>query len=267
MRRRQLFQFSEQMWLPKALRQSLARFLDSPHDVVQSSTAFAPLIDSVCDAAGTTHVVDLSSGAARVFLSLVRSLRGCSAKSWSVVLSDPYPDRDAADQIARGGDAELHYELAPTDATCVPEDLNGVRTFVSRFHRLPPAQARAALRDAFDKHQGICVLEWSRNSVLGLATAALFSLLLPLVAPFLRPINKWQFVWTYLLPIVPAMALWDLLVMQLRTYSRAEYEAMTAALTGTDYSWRVETVALRGVPYAVDCFIGLPLAATAQRSA
>jgi hypothetical protein len=260
MRRLQLFQFKDQTWLPGAWRDALEFFHAAQHRLVKSPRAFASVVDRVCMEAGTTSIVDLESGSGGAFLSMLRQLRAQAPRPWHCVMTDHAPDGRTAAKISKRGADELRYESAPVDATRVPEALTGVRTFVSSFRDLHPLAARAALRDAFDKRQPVLVLELTKNSVLSLATVLVFPALFWLMLPFLRPRRLSQLFFVYLCPILPAMAFWDALVANRRTYSRAQYQQMTADLKADDYRWQVQGLKVLGVPYEVDCLVGTPVA-------
>ena len=72
----------------------------------------------------------------------------------------------------------------------------------------------------------------------------LFSPLTVLImTPFIRPFRLGRIVFTYLIPIVPLIVLWDGLVSSLRTYSVAEMKAMVAKLDNADsFEWEIERV-------------------------
>src|SRR5262245_54392038 len=110
----------------------------------------------------------------------------------------------------------------PVDATRVPDELPGFRTMFSAFHHFRPEQASAVLADAVRMRQGIGVFEGTQRRPLALLLMLLVPLAVLITTPFIRPFRWSRLLWTYLIPIVPIVALFDALVSCLRTYSIEE---------------------------------------------
>ena len=66
------------------------------------------------------------------------------------------------------------------------------------------------------------------------------------------PRDRGRWLWTYALPAVPALYLWDGLVSHLRTYTPAELRQLADAATAPGYTWDVGTTGdgtyLLGIP-------------------
>jgi hypothetical protein len=71
---------------------------------------------------------------------------------------------------------------------------------------------------------------------------------------------------TYLVPIVPLLALWDGLVSCLRTYSTDELSQMVAAISEPHWRWEISRVKVRSLPFEVTCLLGYPEAGEASGS-
>ena len=87
-----------------------------------------------------------------------------------------------------------------------------MRTLFSALHHFPAHLAQAILRDAAQKRVPIGVFEATERSVAEVVAMTFAPLSALLSTPFIRPLRAARFLWTYLVPIVPAMALWDGLV-------------------------------------------------------
>jgi alpha-beta hydrolase superfamily lysophospholipase len=124
------------------------------------------------------------------------------------------------------------------------------------------------LRDAVATRRGIAVFEASeRHPVMALAMP-----LMPLatwaITPFLRPLRLGRLVFTYLLPLVPALVFWDGVVSCLRTRNPAELRALAAdALAGAStlpedtalgYRFEVGRDRVRGLPTRITWLVGYP---------
>ena len=139
-------------------------------------------------------------------------------------------------------------------------ELSGFRTIFSAFHHLRPDQARAVLQGAVARGEGIGVFECADRNPLILVLGALTTpIRVLLTAPFIQPFRWSRLFWTYLVPLLPLVLAFDVVVSCLRFLQRAggTHEA-TAGLDS--YQWNIGT--LRGKPalIRITYLIGVPLA-------
>ena len=80
-----------------------------------------------------------------------------------------------------------------------------------------------------------------------------------LVTPLIRPFRWSRLLWTYLIPLVPMITLFDGLVSCLRTYSVQELHDLTARLGTNDYLWDIGTVKSKTAPIPITYLIGVPI--------
>jgi hypothetical protein len=137
-----------------------------------------------------------------------------------VTLTDKYPNLEARESVDEETSGVVTYLESPVEALDVPPNLKGFRTLFTAFHHFRPDAARAVLADAVSKDEGIGIFEYTERNWLiwGLPTL-LIPLFVWLCTPFIRPFRWRRLVWTYLVPIVPIVALWDGFISNLRTYS------------------------------------------------
>jgi hypothetical protein len=172
-----------------------------------------------------------------------------------VTLTDLYPNRAAFARAAAATDGAVAGWDAPVDARAVPPELTGVRTVFDALHHFRPADARALLADAQARRQPIVVVEGTRrrlSSLLGMLLVPLFVLLL---TPRIRPFSWTRLLFTYVVPLVPLLVLWDGVVSCLRSYRLAELRALTAGLDA-GYRWEAGEYKVRGA--AVTFLVGQP---------
>lgn len=239
MRRIQWFEIHDSTWCPGIWRECLQDMLSffartfHPYDVV------AWRLWEAMSRAGTPRIVDLCSGAGAPALGIQRALREHCIEL-SLVLTDKYPHPGACRQRFMPGGGDLHMMEEPVDATAVPKELQGFRTLFTAFHHFPPAQARGILADAAEQGQGIGVFEYTERNFLVWGPALLLAPLMVWVwTPFLKPFRFPRLLWTYLLPVVPLIGVWDGLVSCLRTYSPAELESLKDSVDRPDYHWEI----------------------------
>ncbi|NOT61867.1 MAG: class I SAM-dependent methyltransferase, partial [Acidobacteria bacterium] len=78
------------------------------------------------------------------------------------------------------------------------------------------------------------------------------------LTPFIRPFRWTRLLWTYLLPVVPLVVVFDGVVSVLRSYTVAELQAFAAELSGSGYEWDVGETAAQGWRAPVTYLIGYP---------
>jgi len=242
MRRVHLFEFHDFPRCPPVWRECLVDFLSYFARTFRPYDAIAPRLWEAITLAGATQLVDLCSGAGAPALTVQRALRG-HGLSIPLVLTDRYPHPGLGSERFRAAHGDLQVVEEPVDATAVPERLQGFRTLFTAFHHFTPEQARGILADAMEQGQGIGIFEYTDRNFLVWGPALLWTpFLLWIITPRLRPFRFARLLWTYLLPVIPLVAVWDGLVSCLRTYSPDELKALTASLDQPDYRWEIGRV-------------------------
>jgi hypothetical protein len=245
-------------WFPSTLRDAMTGFLRVASEVVGVPEAAAPIVLEAMEAAGTDRIVDLCSGGGGPVISLAARLSSRHGRDVSVVLTDKFPNHDAFDRAERELPGRLSGRRESVDATDVPRELTGVRTIFNAFHHLPPEIATQVLADAAKKRQPFASFELVDRGPQGFGAIAGVPLAVSALMPFVRPMRARALALTYLVPVIPALVMWDGFASCLRTYSVQELEAMTAPLQRDDYRFRVERVGLPRLPGKLTCVVGLP---------
>lgn len=159
------------------------------------------------------------------------------------VLTDIAP-HVAAWTAAAKRSAHLHFVSAPVDAAAAPPDLlSGLalssrdhdtgsqpkqvfRLFSLAFHHFPDTLARAILADTLRSSAGFAVLELQARSAASLLTVLLIGPLLWLVAPVFFWRDPGFLFFTYVVPVIPFVVVFDGLVSSLRTRTGEEVGRM-----------------------------------------
>jgi hypothetical protein len=262
MRRIHFIEIGDEPWCPTVIRRGVT---DYCRFVTQVSGAFnpvAPLLAVALRRTAAQAIVDLGSGAAGPWLSLQPLLRKLGF-DLPVCLSDQDPNLEAFEWARRQSGMALTYRSEPVDATQVPTELSGFRTMFSAFHHLRPEQARAALADAVAKEQGIGVFDWTRPSLLLFPLLLLTPLRVLLATPFIRPFRWSRLFWTYIIPALPLVLLFDTVVSLLRVYSVSDLRDLTAGLDR--YNWDFGTLGPKWMPIRMTYLIGVPRERAAER--
>jgi hypothetical protein len=265
MRRVQFIELHEQPWFPASLRADVTDALQFGFNLLHAYDPIAPLLQSVIDSTGngtngTQSIVDMCSGGGGPWLDLVRNLRGRDAAADSadlqVWLTDKYPNLAAFQSVSASSNHHINFYPEPVDAMKVPRGLKGLRTMFTSFHHFPPEDARAILQNAVDAGESIGIFEVTKRSpsTIGLIFAGV--LLMFVHTPRIRPFRWSRLLWTYLIPIIPLVLLFDGVVSCLRTYRPQELREMVEKLTSCHYQWQIGELAGRRAP--VTYLIGYP---------
>lgn len=258
MKRLHLLEFEDQPWFPSLLRDLMTDLLGATIELGRLYSPVLPLLAGALRETGERAILDMCSGGGGPVPGLRRRLRKDHDLDVHVCLSDFYPNVGAFEHIASREGQGVTFEAAPVDATQVPSALPGFRTMFSCLHHFQPAQAEAILRDAFERRRGIGIFEVTERTPLGLAQALMSPIPVVFLTPFVRPLRLSRFALTYLLPLVPALFMFDGIVSNLRTYTQDELRAMTAPLQRADYRWEIGQARHPILPTRVSYVIGLP---------
>jgi hypothetical protein len=264
MKRLHLIEIEDQDWCPRTIRDAATDYLKFCLAATKPYAATVPILTTALQRTGTQQVLDLCSGAAGPWpwLHPLLTEKGMDV---SVCLTDKYPNLEAFGRSSRLTNQAISYHPQPVDATRVPHDLPGFRTMFTAFHHFRPEQALAVLADAVRQRQGIGVFEITQRRALPLLLTLPAPLGVLAVTPFLRPFRWSRLLWTYLIPLVPMVTLFDGLVSCLRTYSVDELRELTAKLPANDYHWDIGTVKSERTPILITYLLGVPIENAAEQ--
>jgi hypothetical protein len=136
--------------------------------------------------------------------------------------------------------------------------LQGFRTLFTCFHHFRPDTAREILADAVRQRHGIGVFEATERRLSAILGMLLTPLVVLLVTPAIRPFRWSRLFWTYLVPLVPLIVLFDGIVSCLRTYTPEELRSMVRDLGETEYEWEIGREPVPHSPSGVTYLIGWP---------
>jgi hypothetical protein len=220
-----------------------------------------PLLRAM-ERAGAREVLDLCSGGGGPWLRLAREPEFQRGAGIVIRLTDKYPNRSAfehADTTSR----PLQFELSPVEATRIPDRLPGFRTIFSSFHHFGPEAARRILGDAVECRRGVGIFEMARCSPRTIFTIFLIPFISVALAPTVKPFRWSRLFWTWLVPLVPFVLLYDGIVSCLRAYSHEELAQLIAPLKSPDYEWQIGEARSGFLP--VTYLLGYPVGASAIR--
>ena len=238
MRRIQFIEIHEQAWFPSFLRDHVTDALQYGLGFLKAYAPIVPKLQDALDNSGSQSILDMCSGGGGPWLELSRNLK---SNAWPnpICLSDKFPNLRAFQNISRACGNQVTFRAEPVDAMRVPRELAGFRTVFSSYHHFPPEQARALLQDAVDAGQGIGIFEVTRRAPLAIGLMLPWALLVFVSTLLLRPFRWSRLFWTYVIPMVPFVVLFDGVVSCLRTYQPRELREIIGKLRGKEYRWQV----------------------------
>jgi len=253
MRRLHLFEFGDQQWFPQLLRDAETSYLAVAYRLLPLPRLWAQKISTVLNRGEPAEILDLCSGSGGAMPLIIEELerRGYKARA---TLTDLYPNPLSAPH------PRISWLAEPVDATRVSQDLAGVRTMFSAFHHFRPDAAKAILKDAFFRRRPICIFESGQGTLFGVAMIIPVPLHVLALMPFARPFRWGYLVFTYLIPLVPLILLWDGIVSMLRIYSPRQMMELTKDLQAPDYAWEIGRIRVFGIPGGLPYLIGRPVA-------
>ncbi len=243
MRRLHLIEFHEQPWFPSLFRDYVTDALQFGFNLFKIYGPAAPRLQQMIDSTGSLSIIDLCSGGGGPWLNLSRKLQSQrlteDSSGLRIWLTDKHPNFSA--RRISGAASENHIKFYPgsVDATRVPRELIGLRTMFTSLHHFSPEEARAILQDAVDAGESIGTFEISRRAPLTVVSTFAFVLILVVGTPWIRPFCWSRLLWTYLIPIIPFVLLFDGVVSCLRTYRPQELREMVGQLTAPEYRWEI----------------------------
>ena len=130
------------------------------------------------------------------------------------------------------------------------------------FHHFSPEGARAILQNAVDAGEGIGIFEITRRAPSTICLMFAWVLMLFVCTPWVRPFRWSRLLWTYLVPIIPLVLLFDGMVSCLRTYRPQEMREIVEKLTASEYRWEAGEHSAGGAP--ITYLLGYPRASSRE---
>lgn len=257
MRRRQLIEIEDQPWCPRVVRDGGTDWLAFMANTSGMFDAAAPILREAMQRTGTNEILDLCSGGGGPWLRLERQLS--RAGDVQVTLSDLYPNVPALEEARRRSGGRLRFSAESVDATDVPASREGVRTMFNAFHHFPPDVARRILADAVAKRRGIAIFEGARTRLIAPLVMPLQLPFILLLTPFVRPFHWRRLLFTYAVPLIPALVLFDGVMSFMRLYLEDDLRALLATVPGHEtYEWRIGETPIKGAPVGGLHLVGFP---------
>lgn len=241
MARIHLFEFEDLKWFPSFLRDYMTDFLQFLSNKTKLYKPIIPILKKGLELSKTNQIIDLGSGGGGGLYWLNSELKK-DIPDLKIILTDYYPNISAF-KFAKQQSDNFDYIESPIDARNVPSDLNGLRTQFLSLHHFKPKDAKQILQNAINSKRNIAVFEAQERSFPSILAMLFSPLSVLFTTPFIKPFKIGRLIFTYLIPIIPIVVLWDGIVSCLRTYSVKEMNALVKDLRAYDtYTWEINKV-------------------------
>ena len=247
-----LFEIEDQAWCPKIFRNFLTDFLRHFETATNIYNETIPIIKKGLRFASSNQIIDLCSGGSGPWLTLKQEINRTN-----VLLTDLYPNEQTIKLTDTLKIPKVRYHCKPVDALAVDKNLRGLKTLFGSFHHFRPEQAKKILIDAVGNNDPIAVFEFTERKFVNLFIQPFGVLIsMALITPFIKPFKISRLIFTYLIPIVPLMTIWDGYISNLRTYSPKELLCMTSALDS--YQWEIGIIKTKQPLINITYLLGHP---------
>jgi hypothetical protein len=253
-----LFEFSDLPWLPSVWRELFTEVLQFQACAYRMYAPAIPLLRAALAESGRTEILDLCSGSGGPLPHLWTHLG-----AERITLTDRFPARRTVEEVR--GVPGLAYSAEPVDARAVPPHGRALRTMFTSFHHFGPDDARRILGDAVAAGAPIAVFEFTERRVANYVRMVFSTIGVLFDSWRMRPRTWSRVLWTYLLPVVPLLYLWDGLVSHGRSYRPSDLRALTAPFS--TFRWRIGTLASGSPRDRLTYVIGIPVPAPATARA
>ncbi len=256
MKRIHAFEFEDLQWFPKVLRDFMTDFLQFGANTFDIYKSVVPILEKGIRSSENNTIIDIASGGGGGWLKLAPHLKKDN-QNLKIIVSDYYPNLNAFRRMKSKLPDTIDFIDYPVNATEVPLNLKGFRTLFLSLHHFRPGDAKVIFQNAIETHQPIGIFEAQQRNFKSIIPMLLSPISVVVMTPFIRPFKMSRLLFTYLIPILPILILWDGIISVLRTYTRNELHEMISTLDNTDsFSWEIDIV--KGKPNEILYVLGIP---------
>jgi hypothetical protein len=220
-----LFEFEDLSWFPQGIRQGGTDYLRLIIDLTRVYDPAAEILNKIVNKDDV--ISDLCSGSGGPLPKIEASLN----PHRSTVLSDKFPPREW-----HSAGPEMHYH--PVSVDCISETADGdVITMFSALHHFNEQEVKQILIRQTARNAKIAFFDGGDRSWLMIVAVLLLH---PpgflVLTPFIKPVTRKRLLFTYLLPLIPLMTIWDGSVSIARLYSARKLKEIAEAAV-PHYKW------------------------------
>ncbi len=251
-------ELEDQPWFPKAVKDGMTDYLRFLFHTFDLYHPVVPMLYAALQKCNSMRVVDLCSGSGGFIERINETFQKKNQNSSvSFVLTDIVP-RIKTWQYLSQHTTNLSYAADPVDATNVPLQLKGFRTIFSGIHHFDPAGVQKILSNATKAGEGIAIFDGGDKNVwMVLLILVIHPLAVLVLTPFIAPFRWSRIFFTYLVPLIPAGAVWDGIISIRNLYNSDQLMNFAAKVDFQNYIWKWGKVRNR-FGLGITFLIGIP---------
>ena len=243
---------------PRYLRNSIVESLGNSIRWSGVYKHAVPILSEFCATLQSNTLLDLCSGSGEPVALLLDTMKQQNKKLPYVLISDLFPIISKMEKVIEQFPDNIKSINTPLDALNVPDNIShSARIVLSSLHHFKPDQVRSILRDSVEKGKPIFILEpMNRRLLSGLKLGFFFFIAIMLNPIFSKHDRLLKVMFTYPIPLIPLMGMWDGVISVMRVYKEKELMALTSAIDA-NFKWRFYNIPVswRG---EISIFIGKP---------
>lgn len=233
MKRTEIPQLTAQSVTPRLFMRLVDEFLDFIVGSVCANRPFLPLIDELTTKHPEASLVayDALGGGGLAHIASELHQKSPSLKIFMRDQSVEIERSQFLDQVAQG---VLQWQVPGSK---VPA--KSIAISINAFHRLKSGDDLEFLKNLAANHDGILIGEGNNKSmrqVIGMTI--IVPLFVLLTTPFIKPFRLSRLFWTYLIPVMPLMIVWDGIATLFRLHTPEELMSLAERTDRGDFEWR-----------------------------
>lgn len=233
--RRLLFEFEDLPWFPDVIRHGGTDFLRFFFTLTSFYAPVIPVLMGLLSRSGSRSIVDHCSGSGGNWEDLLATMNREVSEDVLVTLTDKYPGNFREHR-------SIHYHSEPVDVTEDVFQTTGVRTIFTAIHHFDEEQVKKIIANLTATGQPVAIFDGAdRNVLIFAGILFLQPLLFAVFTPFFKPFKWTRILYTYLIPLIPLMTIWDGMVSVIRLYSHRRLRELASEANPT-YRWTSGTV-------------------------
>tara|TARA_Y100000780_G_scaffold196518_2_gene186634 strand:+ start:142267 stop:143058 length:792 start_codon:yes stop_codon:yes gene_type:complete len=250
------FEFGDLSSVPAFYHQFLREFMSKIYFVFGIHKLWRKEISEFVERQGAESIHDPCAGSGYVNQLIFESLdKNLGAKFYlSDLMTDESPE--FAKQINSLGYQDLKFAEESIDLLKIEASKQMPKMFVNSFHHFNNEQVKEILKNTLGQGKEILVLEYCRKTPDSLVSMLFGGVLSLLFFPFVveKKFIIPSFIFTYLIPIIPFMLVWDGIVSCLRTHTISSLKQILVELNLTNVLIEKKTRRSLLYPSGVDSY-------------
>ena len=228
MNRWHLFEFGDQSWLPRLLREIYMDCMKFAFSVGGHYAKMHEPFATWASRTGESEVLDLASGGGAPIGQMIRGAAQSNTTMPQVYLSDLHPNlRHYRDLQLQHGNDQLSYVSEPVDVLNIGRPQFRLCSVCTAFHHFRPKDAARVIATFGHERDGFFIMEPLQRDWKHLALMIISGPWIYMLTPFFhRPFRWSRLIFCTLLPIVPLMVFIDGCVSVMRIYRPEEIREM-----------------------------------------